>query len=502
MNSTMEVGCTSGAPNRRMVVALLASLGAACGGGAEGTEVNIAPANAIYPQFSNGPVGDPMPHSFNGRMHIFYLYDGPTGGEAFHPWYHASTENLIRYSDHGEVLPVVQDRASREFALGTGSVIQVGDTYHAYYTGFNNRLNPFEGILHATSKDLVQWTKHPEHTFYAPTGYERNDFRDPHVIRVEEKGEYWMLLTARSRGRGVIAKLVSKDLVNWKDGGILFTNDLFTRDANLECPTLFKIGDTWYLTFSDQKPTRQTQYRLSRNIDGPFEKPKRFTLDGAGFYAGKVVQHAGLNYVIGWVPRKALQKDSGDFMWGGNLVAHQLSQQADGTLLVHVPDSIRSLFEGATATHTRLDTVVLQGIGSASKSQGIFGNDVQSVYRIAGKFQPEKSSTGAFGLEFDVKASGGRTNLVFNASDKFLKFFNVPLLRANETQPQAKTEIEIRPTLNFEIYVNGSVAVMYVDGTYAFSSRMYGLLGGEWRVFAENAPLVLSDLTVSQVKLN
>ena len=506
MNTKMSVSCTSAVPTRRMVLALLASLGAGCGGvaeSAEGAEGAAAPVNAIYPQISSGPVGDPMPHSFNGRVHIFYLYDGPTGGEAFHPWYQASTGDFIGYSDHGEALAVVQDRSSREFALGTGSVIQVGDTYHAYYTGFNNRLNPFEAILHASSKDLVQWTKHPEHTFYAPSGYERNDFRDPHVIRVDEKGEYWMLLTARSRGRGVIAKLVSRDLVKWEDGGILFVNDdAYKADANLECPTLFKIGDTWYLSFSDQWPTRRTQYRLSKSIDGPFKKPKRFALDGAGFYAGKVVQHAGLNYLMGWVPRKALQKDSGDFLWGGNLVVHQLSQQADGTLAVRVPDPIRSLFESATATQTSLETVVLQGIGSSSKSQGVFGDDVRAVYRIAGKFRPDPGSTGSFGLEFGVKPSGGRTNLVFDASDKLLKFFNVPLSRAKESKPQAQTEIEISSMLNFEIYINGSVAVMYVDGTYAFSSRMYGLLGGEWRVFAENAHVELSDLKVSRVNLN
>jgi beta-fructofuranosidase len=205
---------------------------------------------------------------------------------------------------------------------------------------------------------------------------------------------------------------------------------------------------------------------------------------------------------MGWVPRKALQKDSGDFLWGGNLVVHQLMQQADGTLVVRVPDSIRSLFQGTTSTHTRLDSVVLPGNGNATKSLGVFGDDVQSVYRIVGKFRPELRSTGSFGLEFDVKPSGGRTNLVFDAPDESLKFFNVPLSRAREIKPQAQTEIEIGTALNFEIYINGSVAVMYVDGTYAFSSRMYGLLGGEWRVFAENAPVELSDLTVSRVKLN
>jgi beta-fructofuranosidase len=490
---------------------------AACGGvenPSSATTTSVTPAyrqleplvvattsvTSIYPQFGNSALGDPIPYSANGQLHIFYLFDGATGGEAFHPWNHVTTADFFHYSDLGEALPVVQDRSSREFALGTGSVIQVGDTYHAYYTGFNNHLNPFEAILHATSHDLVHWTKHPEQTFYAPAGYERNDFRDPHVIRVEEKDEYWMLVTARSGGRGVIAKLVSKDLVKWKDGGILFINDSFAGDGNLECPTLFKIGDYWYLTFSDQWPTRRTQYRVSRRPDGPFEKSTSVALDGAGFYAGKVVQHSGQYYVTGWVPRKELLKDSGDFLWGGNLVVHQLVQQADGALAVRVPDAVRSLFAGARPTSTHFDTIALQSAELSGKSLGVFDGDPQAVYRIAGKFKRVAGSGGEFGFEFGVEPSGGRANLAIDTGDKSLKFFNLPLSQATGTKPQAQLEIAIGTTLNFEIYINGSVAVMYVDDTYAFTSRMYGLLGAEWRVFAKNTNVELSELTVSKIK--
>lgn len=488
-----------GMPHRRALVALLAAVASACGG-AEPSRESSGTIASVYPQLANNPVGDPMPHSFGGKLHVFYLFDGPTGGEGFHPWYQATTTDFVTYRDLGEALPVVHNRASRDFALGTGSVIQVGDTYHAYYTGFNKSLDPYEAIAHATSKDLIHWTKHPEHTFTAPAGYERNDFRDPHVIRVEEKGEYWMLLTARSRGRGVIAKLVSKDLIKWEDGGILFTNDLFARDANLECPTLFKIGDYWYLSFSDQWPTRRTQYRMSRSIDGPFVRPRFHALDGAGFYAGKVVQHNGQSYLAGWTPRKELMKDSGDFAWGGNLVVHQLGQRSDGTLTVDVPQSVRALFSGPGVTTTSFDKITFQGRGVEVSPRGAFANDPQAVYRISGKFRPA-AATGTFGFEFGVKPSGGRGNLVFNPSDKTLKYFNVPLSRAAEVKPQAQTEVELGAELGFEIYINGSVAVVYLDNTIAFSTRIYGLLGGDWRIFADNVAAEVSDLTVSQVEL-
>lgn len=107
----------------KAVPLLLAAGVAACGGG-EGSSsaattavaaVHQEPSSAattgvtsVYPQFGNSPLGDPMPYSVNGQLHIFYLFDGSTGGEAFHPWYHATTADFFHYADLGEVLPVVQ----------------------------------------------------------------------------------------------------------------------------------------------------------------------------------------------------------------------------------------------------------------------------------------------------------------------------------------------------------------------------------------------------------
>jgi beta-fructofuranosidase len=36
--------------------------------------------------------------------------------------------------------------------------------------------------MHAVSQDLKSWTKLEENTFYAPDGYEKDDFRDPFVL--------------------------------------------------------------------------------------------------------------------------------------------------------------------------------------------------------------------------------------------------------------------------------------------------------------------------------
>jgi beta-fructofuranosidase len=212
------------------------------------------------------------------------------------------------------------------------------------------------------------------------------------------------------------------------------------------------------------------------------------------------VEHAGQYYVTGWAARKDPLRDSGNFVWGGNLVTHRLVQEADGALAVRVPDAVRSLFAAAGPASTRFDTIALQSAELSSKSLGVFDGDPQAVYRISGTFKRLAGRGGEFGFEFGVDPSGGSTSLAIDTGDNSLKFFNLPLSQATGTNPQAQLEIPIGTTLNFEIYINGSVVVMYVDDTYAFTSRMYGLLGTEWRMFAKNANVELSELTVSKIR--
>lgn len=172
----------------------------------------------VYPRSKESFIGDPMPY-FNGEeFMIYYLEDLRDNQIGFHPISLMTTNDFINYTDYGEVIPFVNDSNDQELALGTGSVIIDSDgLYHAFYTGHNGSLSPKEAIMHATSKDGIKWNKQPEHTFFAGTQYEADDFRDPFVFYEENSQEYWMLITARQNGTGVIARYTSKDLITWED---------------------------------------------------------------------------------------------------------------------------------------------------------------------------------------------------------------------------------------------------------------------------------------------
>ncbi|MCW8995670.1 MAG: DUF4975 domain-containing protein [Psychromonas sp.] len=478
---------------------LIVGITLACSALSSYAEIKDPIENRLYPRFGSSWVGDTMPFNNDGEMQIFYLNDARFGSEAFHPWHRSSTKNFTSYTDHGEALAVVEDLQSQELALGTGSVIKVGNTFHAFYTGHNKHLDPHEAILHATSNDMKTWTKHPEEMFFAPDAYEKNDFRDPHVIYMEDLHEYWMLITARQRGKGVIAKFVSKDLKTWKDTGVFFKNDTEAKDSNLECPTLIKYGDFWYLSFSDQWPNRVTQYRISDNPAGPFKKPAFPAIDGRGFYAGKLEQMNGQLYAAGWAGSKQLFKDSGDFAWAGNLVVHQLKQAKDGQLYTTAPETVAQSFpEGKSPQVTSTTTTTGDALKfKKGEYQTTSFGKIEGITKIEGEIQTSGWFNQQFGIAFNMIRDRGRLNIVFDKSKDKVFFYNVPLDRIADTEPQIVINHDIKDNTKFSIYIDDSVMVMYIDDEIAMSTRMYRMQGRTWGVFSNGSNVEFSGLKIS-----
>src|SRR5580765_4033023 len=184
----------------------------------------LSSARGLFYAPAGGRVGDVIPFFDGERFRIFHLYRGDEdhGGTT---WQQVSTKDFLHFTEHGTMLPrgTLEDQ---DPSVATGSVIRDhAGTYHAFYTGYNTpmrKTRPEQGVMHATSVDLIHWTKHPADTFYAPEGtYEKDDWRDPFVFWNEEAKQYWMLIAARlktgaSRRRGCTALAVSTDLNQWQ----------------------------------------------------------------------------------------------------------------------------------------------------------------------------------------------------------------------------------------------------------------------------------------------
>ncbi len=411
---------------------------------------------AIYPKTETGFVGDPMSYFDGENFQIYYLEDLRDGQIGFHPFSLIKTNDFYHYENIGEVLPFVNEVDSPERALGTGSVIRdERGLYHAFYTGHNDELTPKEIILHATSKDGEKWQKFPEEGFFASNNYEKNDFRDPYVFWNDEKQQYWMLITTRANGIGVIAKYTSADLTNWQDEGIFFQNDL-GNDANLECPSLVYFEGKWILAFSDQWNQRVVHYRWAESSQGPFEKSVDLgqdALDGAGFYAGRLVSDADHLYVVGWIPTKEQHDDRFGYNWAGNLAVHEL-QLSNENVKVALPTSINTknfveklpeltLSEGESYTFDEVSQVVIQG-------------------NIELKDENSK---------IILELSDGNTILLDFAAQS-MSYYNTSVDHFEKSRPLSQNSLNINGKVPLKIVKEEAIVVVYC-GDKALSNRIY-----------------------------
>lgn len=419
-----------------------------------------ADIKTLYPKSPESFVGDPMPYYNGKKFMMYYLEDLRDGQIGFHPFSLLETTDFYNYKDYGEVIPFVNEEDSIERALGTGSVFKdKGGLYHAFYTGHNQKRNPKEVIMHATSKDGITFDKIQEDTFEGDEMYEKDDFRDPFVFWEEESQMYWMLITTRKDGQGVIAKYTSVDLKNWENNGVFFENDL-GNDSNLECPSLVQYKGKWYLAFSDQWDQRVVHYRISNDVNGTFKAPEEGLdyIDGSGFYAGRLVTNGEELYMVGWIPTKDQYKDIFKYNWAGNLAVHQLHAENDKL----IPDLPQSAYEIVNKSSFPTENI---------SSNEIYKFSIEDNNILEGKIAITQPNT-KVALQFS-----NSNNIILDFKEQMMYYFNVDLERLSQRDPI--TEIPLitsEDEIDIKIVIENDIIVIYANDA-AFSNRIYDING-------------------------
>ena len=341
-------------------------------------------------------------------------------------------------------------------------------------------------------------------------GFDLFDFRDPHVVFIPEKGEYYMLFTTRFLGKGAVGYLVSDDLINWEkeNDGIFFLNNTSTgttkTDSNLECPTLWYFNGYWYMSFSDQWPDRQTHYIYKKEFSDDWIKPTVNSFDGKGLYAGKVAASENQMIIGGWVSHDFNRPN--EFGWGGNFIAHELKQNPNGTLYIDMIASLKQKLNNPQAL-----TIESSDISSASTKKIIFKpnpkyetvifNELNGISVIEG-YLDIKSIDGYFGMFFDHREGEASFHYDFNLNTQQFSFYRGNYTLRNADRLYASNSFynnssELKFTLLFEeaLDADGSIVSLYINGQMVLTSRMFNTDKVNFGFYALN-----SDVTISNLK--
>lgn len=432
---------------------------------------------------------DVIPFFRNNAFQLFYLKDFRNVEEYGEgtPWYLVETEDFIHFEERGEVLARGKN-TEQDLYVFTGSVFEWKGIYYIFYTGHNPYFSEEgkhqQAILMASSTDFHTWMKQKDFVLFPPENLEPHDFRDPFVFYNEETEKFNMLLAARisygpSRRRGCTAIAVSDDLRNWKIEERPFYGPRLHYMH--ECPDLFRMGNWWYLVFSEFSEKCETHYCMAKDLYGPWISPKNDTFDNRNFYAAKTVTDGKNRYVIGWNPTN---KNNGDFeetQWGGNIIVHQIVQEQDGQLFVKLPDSIKSAYnlplqhrEGYVIGHVlryqnnwkigKQDGYSSVDLGELKKQCRIsfdilFGSNVKNFYVF---LNSDKDNEKAYYVGIDLVA--GRMTFDRWPRKRSDYPFMLELERLVEMEEGGKHHIDI--------IRDGDIIETYLDNKYAMSARM------------------------------
>lgn len=449
---------------------------------------------------------DFIPYYKDGRFHLFFLLDwrDKVTHDEGTPWYQVSTTDFVRFVEHGEML-ARGTKNDQDLYVFTGSVIYGEGTYHIFYTGHNPYFpaqgKPEQAVMHAVSHDLLKWEKVPEDTFYAPADhFEADDWRDPFVFWNQEAGEYWMLLAARlktgpKRRRGCTALCASKDLKKWEPRQPFWTPGLYYTH---ECPDLFRIGDWWYLVFSEFTDLVRTRYRMSRSLSGPWLIPKYDYFDARAFYAAKTASDGHRRFLFGWDPTRAEKRDYYRWDWGGNLVVHELHQEDDGTLSVTVPGTVDAVWAKPLGAEfpLRLGKVRAGNDQVDIAAPGSFGCAAASVMPDQCRIEVQiqfTANTHACGLmlrtsddlesSYYIRFEPQNHRVVFDSWPRGSERPITSVDGGHMTGLDRWISLDPGTPVDVTVFVDRTVAVIYAGGKIAMSTRMYDLPRGRWGFF-------------------
>lgn len=414
-----------------------------------------------------------------GRYHVFFQKNPNGPYMARLHWGHISSENL--YSWREEPIAIAPGESYDIKGCWSGCVYDDGGVPTLLYTAVDNAKAV---IAKATANDenLYGWTKQGVIVNGRPSGLS-DDFRDPYHFTVG--GQEYVIVGTSKNGIGACT-LHKRQGSNWtNDGSIFFQGGNVSQHGTFwEMPNITDMGDgRWLFTCtplgtgvgvrtlcwvgtigSDGKftPTSSVQYLEMNGV----------SRDGYGLLSPTIYQKDGKTILLGIVPDKLPTNSNYEMGWAHNYsLPRELSIDANGQL-VQRPWSLLAAMRDTKAE-------VAQTLDGAASLSPVSGRQIE----LLGEF---KVQGGDMGFRF-LKSGNRYASLTYQSSTGMLTLDLTQLDRqANDNGVYAgkynvalPEQVVTGGTLKLQVYVDGSIADIFVNDRWAYSVRLFPTNAGQ-----------------------
>ncbi|HEU4544806.1 MAG TPA: glycoside hydrolase family 32 protein [Microlunatus sp.] len=249
------------------------------------------------------------------RYHVFYQHnpDGPTHGNVH--WGHASSADLLRWTDEPIALAPVPGSPNRG-GCWSGCVVDDDGVPTAVYTAVPDHAWNAGVAVARSDRTLREWRQDPVIKVGTPDDPAIAEVRDPFVFRFRGH-RYAVQGAGHPAGEPQLLLYGCDDLDDWTSLGPLLTVDdpvaAAVAPANIwECPNLFELGGRWVLLLSQWRHVDGTHdlagvRYLVGDLTESGEGGLRFVAesggsvdDGATFYAPQALVDDDRVLLWGW----------------------------------------------------------------------------------------------------------------------------------------------------------------------------------------------------------
>lgn len=432
------------------------------------------------PQFHGMPSGGwtnethGMTYS-DGKFHVFFQKNANGPYMSRLHWGHITSENLYKW--HEEPIAIAPSESYDIKGCWSGCVYDMGGTPSILYTAVDNARAV---IAQANPADasLIDWNKQGIIINGRPAGLS-DDFRDPYHFTVG--GQQYVIVGTSKNGVGActLHKLEGGTWTN--DGAIFFQGGNANQHGTFwEMPNVTDMGGgKWLFTCTPLgmgSGVRTLCWTGSIGSDGKFVPDGNgiqylemggISRDGYGLLSPTIYKKDGKILMLGIVPDKLPTNVNYNMGWAHNYsLPREISLAADGSL-------VQKPYSGLTGMRTSTSVTRNLTLNGTESLAPVSGRQIE----LLGEFTV---NGGQMGFSF-LKSGTGKVSLTYDAASGNLTLDMTTLTRTSNDggvyngvyTAALPKRVATGETLKLHVYLDGSIADIFVNDTWAYSVRLF-----------------------------